>query len=185
MFTRTVAAVVLSAVTLVSAQGNSTSPFTLVNVGAVDLGTRVGWCDAQKNSCTKFCTSLAVNDCSETTLKYECTCMNGQSPDLTGFRDTLPWNICTRNFQDCIKAGENNQAAQTLCKSNIGDKCPTRPLSEATPIDTATTSSSAPSSTSGTPASTSRPATPGNAADSIKLANGAIAVAVAAWAYMA
>ena len=40
MFSQQVALVALSALTLVSAQTNSTSPFTLANPSSVDIGTR-------------------------------------------------------------------------------------------------------------------------------------------------
>ncbi|KXJ95930.1 hypothetical protein Micbo1qcDRAFT_158057 [Microdochium bolleyi] len=185
MFTRTVAAVVLSTVTLVSAQGNSTSPFTLANPGLVPLGDRVGWCNAQSNACGKFCISLGANSCDENTLQFNCSCTNGQSPDLTEYKDTLPWNICQFNFITCNKAGENNAAAQQACKQNIQSKCGTKAISDAKPIDASTTSSSAPSSTSGgSPAATTSTRPPGNAAAGLKIANGAAALAVAAVVYM-
>ncbi|KAH7034912.1 uncharacterized protein B0I36DRAFT_360373 [Microdochium trichocladiopsis] len=189
MFTRTAAAVALAAVGLVSAQTNSTANiFTLANPNSVELGDRVSWCVAQKNACGLFCQSLAANDCSETTLTYNCTCTNNESPDLTQYQNTLPWFICKENFAQCNAAGVGNAAVQQGCIKNIDDKCGTKNLTDASPIDATTT---APSSTSAPASSSTRPATSPtttpNAAmvlDMQQARNGAAAVAIAAMAYM-
>jgi len=187
MFTRAVAVVALAAATLVSAQ-NSTSVFTVANPGAIDLSTRVGWCTAQQNACAKFCQNLAQNSCSTDTLTYECSCTNNESPDLTQYADTLPYNICQYNFATCNSNGVGNAQVQAACVTNIQDKCGKKKLSDVTPIDAASQSSStsAPSST-GTASPSSTATNRPNAAAPLDVkhaVNGAMAIAVAAMAYM-
>jgi hypothetical protein len=61
----------------------------------------------------------------------------------------MPTFICQQIYQDCILAGQNNQAAQRVCTQNRDNNCGT--------IDptnfTATSSSSSSSATTATPTS--------------------------------
>ncbi|KAI1096063.1 hypothetical protein F5B19DRAFT_217276 [Rostrohypoxylon terebratum] len=90
MFTTNVAVAALSALTLVSAQANSNSTFT-IDPSTVDISDRVSWCQGQSDSCGTLCGSVLNNSCSTDTLDFSCECQGGNYPDMNKFENTMPW----------------------------------------------------------------------------------------------
>ncbi|KAI1659874.1 putative amidoligase enzyme-domain-containing protein [Daldinia decipiens] len=177
------AAVVLSALALVSAQANSNSTFK-IDPTEVDISDRVNWCQGQQDSCSTICGSVVQNGCSVDTLDFQCVCQGGNEPDMNEFMNTVPWFVCERLQSDCITQNENNAAGQKNCTSTFGDKCGTEDVDKHKgegSVSSTSSSSAAPSGTA-TPASSAAPSSSSEAAavpTHIQyLGNGAAAVAL-------
>ncbi|KAF3060958.1 putative pci domain-containing protein [Daldinia childiae] len=184
------AAVVLSALTLVSAQANSNSTFK-IDPTDVDISDRVNWCQGQQDSCGTICGSVVQNGCSVDTLDFQCVCQGGNEPDMNEFMNTVPWFVCERLQSNCITQNENNAAGQKNCTSTFGDKCGTEDVDKHKgegSVSTTSSSSAAPSGTA-TPAASSAPSSSSSEAAAVPtniqyLGNGAAAVALGMFAYM-
>ncbi|KAI1469958.1 uncharacterized protein F4812DRAFT_308195 [Daldinia caldariorum] len=188
--TRT-AAVVLSALALVSAQANSNSTFK-IDPTQVDISDRVAWCQGQQDSCGTLCGSVVQNICSTNTLDFQCVCQGNNEPDMNLYMNTVPWFVCERLQSDCITANENNAAGQKNCTSTYGDKCGKEDVSKHQgegSVSTTTTSSAATSGTATPAASSAAPRTSSSEAAAVPtniqyLGNSAAAVALGVFAYM-
>ncbi len=94
-------------------------------------------------------------------LTYSCTCTsNSSAPGLAYYQNSMDWFICEKVYDNCIQAGENDLAAQTLCKTNEKKNCghldPANFTSAAvTTSATSTPTGAAASSGTGAPSSTS------------------------------
>ncbi|KAI0889812.1 uncharacterized protein GGS22DRAFT_149202 [Annulohypoxylon maeteangense] len=189
MFTTSVAVAALSALSLVSAQANSNSTFT-INPTTVDISDRVAWCQGQTDSCGTICGTAINNACSTDTLDFTCQCQGGNYPDMNKFENAMPWFVCERLQSNCITQEENNAAGQKNCTTTFGDKCGTESVSaHAGEGATTSSSSSAAPSRSATAASSSAAASSTSHAAAVPtniqyLGNGAAAVAVGLFAYM-
>ncbi|KAI0842268.1 putative amidoligase enzyme-domain-containing protein [Hypoxylon sp. FL0890] len=174
MFTTSAALVALSAFTLVSAQANSNSTFT-IDPTTVDISDRVAWCQGETDSCSTLCGTAIDNSCSTDTLDFQCTCQGGNSPNMNLYENTMPWVryislasslvlifkyrslflplaqfVCERLQQNCIVQFENDAAGQKNCTSTYGDKCGTEQVEDhAGQGATGGTSSSSSASASG------------------------------------
>ncbi|KAI9663560.1 MAG: hypothetical protein M1831_002569 [Alyxoria varia] len=131
---------------LVSAQNSTTSGYRYsINPGTVEQGTRYGWCNAQRNSCREVCGGGALRArCDDGTLEYECECPNGQQPDLTQYRDTIPYFMCTEYKAQCV-AKTDNAYQQRQCNNT---PCGTREPSNASTGGSSSGSTSTPSPSS-------------------------------------
>ncbi|KAH8675530.1 hypothetical protein BX600DRAFT_507762 [Xylariales sp. PMI_506] len=182
MFTHRIAAVALSALTLVSAAGNFT-----IDPTSVDITTRASWCISEENTCSEVCGgSAGTNSCDDTELTYVCTCGDGTTPAMEDYKNSLPYLICEEAYSQCIDDTVGDAAAQQNCTTTIQDECGTKNASSAatttttTSASTATAASSSAASTSATSTSTA-----GAVPTAIQhLGNGAIAVAVGLAAFM-
>jgi len=186
MFVHSTAIMALSAITLVSAQANSASNWT-VDPQSVDPGTISTWCDGQQAACIALCVSVTRNDCDWNTLDFKCVCDNDESPDFNKYMDTMPFYVCKEDFDQCIAAHPNDQRGQDNCTTSINDKCPTGDYTKATKIGASetTSSSAAPtSSETAAPQSTQSTSTMPGGAMPTMIGNGAAAVAVGLFAYM-
>ncbi|KAI0135207.1 hypothetical protein F4814DRAFT_13359 [Daldinia grandis] len=185
------AAVVLSALALVSAQANSNSTFK-IDPNDVDISDRVDWCQGQQDSCGTICGSVIQNGCSVTTLDFQCVCQGGNEPDMNDFMNTVPWFVCERLQSNCITQNENNAAGQKNCTSTFGDKCGSEDVDKHKgegSVGTTSSSSVAPSGTAAPAASSAAPSSSSSEAAAVPtniqyLGNGAAAVALGMFAYM-
>ncbi|KAI1805905.1 hypothetical protein F4811DRAFT_513023 [Daldinia bambusicola] len=192
MISTRAAAVVLSALALVSAQANSNSTFK-IDPTDVDISDRVAWCQGQQDSCGTLCGSVVQNSCSTDSLDFQCVCQGNNEPDMNDYMNTMPWFVCERLQRNCIAANENNAAGQKNCTSTYGDKCGKEDVSkhqgEGSVGTTTTSSSAAPSGTATPAASSAAPSTSTSEAAAVPtniqyLGNGAAAVALGVFAYM-
>ncbi|KAI0381979.1 hypothetical protein F5Y04DRAFT_253704 [Hypomontagnella monticulosa] len=193
MFTARAAVVALSALSLVSAQANSNSTFT-IDPSTVDISDRVAWCQGQTDSCGTICGTATSNGCSVDTLDFQCVCQGGKSPDMNLYMNTMPWFVCEKLQSNCIVQTENNAAGQKNCTSTFGDKCGTEKVADHAgegASSTTTTSSSSSSSPTGSQTGASNSAAPSSTSEGGAvpthvqyLGNGAAAVALGLFAYM-
>ncbi|KAG5657148.1 hypothetical protein KAF25_001737 [Fusarium avenaceum] len=121
-------ALLAMAISAVSAQSVKTYKSSLdmtIDPNAVDIATRSDWCGAQINTCDTLCKDdTNSNDCSETDLKWECTCSSNSSvPGIQYYTQTMPTFICQQLFSQCITENTSSQQGQRDCKSNIEAKC--------------------------------------------------------------
>ncbi|PBP26952.1 PCI domain-containing protein [Diplocarpon rosae] len=155
----TVAVALLSSFTAAQTFNSTIDP------GNVPLTTKSQWCLSQKNVCGTLCSGeLNANDCEPASLTYNCTCQsNNSAPGLAYYTGTVPTFICEQVFQNCIAAGENDAAAQSVCTKNEVANCGHLDADNFTaPAPTSSSSSSSPTGTgaqnqaaTGTPATTS------------------------------
>ncbi|KHJ31596.1 putative pci domain-containing protein [Erysiphe necator] len=159
---------------------NNSIPF---NPATVSPTLRAQWCQGQTNTCGTLCSgNLKENDCDPDTLNYSCHCgANNSSPGLQYYKETMPTFICEMVFDNCIKAGENSQAAQALCTENEKRDC--GHLSPEDFVGVAPTSSSAPPSPTTTGGVATSSAASGAAVTNISPRNietGALAIGIIA-----
>lgn len=194
MFRASIAFAALTALSLVSAQAQSNSTFTLPNPSEVDLGLRATWCRSQNTACNNLCQRATSNDCDINTLDFNCVCSNGESPDFNPYRDTIPFFVCKRLFEDCIASNPDDARAQENCTTTYDDNCGTEDSADAAQIDAQTSTSSATSSATAPPETSSagsEEATTTSDSGAMPtnmpiqhIGNGIAAVAVGVFAYM-
>ncbi|KAH8159521.1 hypothetical protein CIB48_g8731 [Xylaria polymorpha] len=179
----------LSALTLVSAQANSNSTFT-IDPDLVDPLKRSTWCNGQQDSCNTLCGSPLVNNCDTKTLDFECECAGNGFPDMNKFENTIPWFVCEELQANCITANENNAAGQKNCTATFQDNCGTESVQDhkGEGVVSATTSASSsatpqPTATTEPETSTSSGAASAPTAYVHHIGNGAAAVALGLLAY--
>ncbi|KAI0910760.1 hypothetical protein F4823DRAFT_346154 [Ustulina deusta] len=189
MFADRVALLALSTLSLVSAQANSNSTFT-INPSEVTPLEQSNWCNAQQNSCNTLCGTVLRNDCDPSTLDFSCECVGGTYPDMNEFENTIPWFVCTKLQDDCTADNAGNAAGQKNCTATFGDKCGTENVSDHQGEGAATTTTS--SSASATPHSTTTAAPSSSTSEGAAtiptahiqhLGNGAAAIALGLLAY--
>ncbi|OAX78372.1 hypothetical protein ACJ72_07324 [Emergomyces africanus] len=89
------------------------------NPASVSQEQKLAWCDAQMASCPILCKSFAsVNICNANDLTFTCTCGDGSTPDLTKYKSTIPFFICTETYAQCIESHPNDLSGQRECKAN-------------------------------------------------------------------
>ncbi|KLJ09451.1 hypothetical protein EMPG_15128 [Blastomyces silverae] len=87
------------------------------NPDSISKEQKLAWCDAQTAACPSVCKSFAsVNRCSASDLTYTCTCGDGSTPDLTKYKSTIPFFICTETFAQCIESHPDDLTGQRACK---------------------------------------------------------------------
>ncbi|KAI0404893.1 hypothetical protein F4802DRAFT_565827 [Xylaria palmicola] len=189
MFADPVALLALSALTLVSAQANSNSTFT-IDPDSVDALMQSNWCRTQQDSCNTLCGSVIRNDCTPKTLDFLCECAGNSFPDMNKYENTIPWFVCEKLQADCITANENNAAGQKNCTSTYQDNCGSLNVQDhqgegaASPTTSSSTSVAPQTSTSTVPeTSTSSGAAAVPTAHVHHIGNGAAAVALGLLAY--
>ncbi|KAH7257271.1 hypothetical protein BKA59DRAFT_508170 [Fusarium tricinctum] len=121
-------ALLAMAISAVSAQSVKTYKSSLdmtIDPNTVDIATRSDWCGAQQNTCDTLCQDdTDSNNCSETDLKWECTCSSNSSvPGIQYYTQTMPTFICQQLFSQCITENTSSQQGQRDCKSKIDAKC--------------------------------------------------------------
>ncbi|RYO90941.1 hypothetical protein DL764_008351 [Monosporascus ibericus] len=194
MFRASIAFAALTALSLVSAQAQSNSTFTLPNPSEVDPGLRANWCRSQRTACDNLCQQVTANDCDIETLDFSCVCSNGESPDFNEYRDTIPFFVCNQLFEDCIEDNPDDARAQANCTTTYDDNCGTEDSADAAQID-AQTSTSSPTSSATAPPETSSTGSAEATTTSDSgamptnmpiqhIGNGVAAVAVGVFAYM-
>ncbi|PGH00546.1 hypothetical protein GX51_05761 [Blastomyces parvus] len=88
------------------------------NPGSISNELKLSWCDAQTAACPSVCKSFAsVNKCSVSDLTYTCTCGDGTTPDLTKYKSTIPYFICTESYAQCIQSHPDDLTGQRACKA--------------------------------------------------------------------
>ncbi|KAF7868620.1 hypothetical protein EAF04_005151 [Stromatinia cepivora] len=163
----------LSIVALVAAQSSSNAT---IDPNTIDPSTRAQWCTAQINTCGTLCNG-AINDnsCDTNTLNFSCTCTsNSSAPGLQYYTQTLPTYICEQIYANCIAAGENDAAAQRLCKDNEVSNCGHLNPDDYTPAAASSSSSSATATATSTSTSTSTATTASASAATSKAAASAL-----------
>ncbi|KAK6064510.1 hypothetical protein SCUP234_12977 [Seiridium cupressi] len=187
MFSHKVVAVALSALTVVSAAGNSTFS---IDPNSVTLSQRAAWCTSEINVCGQIC-DYTANDCDPATLDYTCTCSSGSSPDMNEYQDSLPFYICTQAFDNCISANVGSQTGQANCTTTIKDQCGTKLASDSSSSSSTTSAASSSGTATGTATAASSSGTATSSSSKAgamptgvqHLGNGAVAVAVGLLAY--
>ena len=114
----------LTIVALVAADGaNNTS--NSIDPNTVLASTRSQWCSGEINTCGTLCAGdYDANTCNPDTLTYNCICSsNGSAPGLQYYTQSMPTYICEQVFANCIAAGENDAAAQKVCRENEAKNC--------------------------------------------------------------
>ncbi|ATZ54808.1 hypothetical protein BCIN_11g01400 [Botrytis cinerea B05.10] len=158
----------LSIVALVAAQSSNDT----IDPNSVDAVMRSQWCTAEINTCGTLCSgAIDANTCDTSSLNYTCTCSsNGSTPGLQYYKQTMPTYICETIYANCIAAGENDAAAQKLCKEteakNCGQLDPDKFTAPATTSASSTASATATSTSAASATSASASAATSSAAAS-------------------
>jgi len=140
--------------------------FALVGAQSIDpnsvpLSIRDSWCVNQKTSCPLLClqqsnsASTTSNSCDPKSLDWSCVCVNGLSPNVSMYSQTVPYYECTEFNNQCVTAcGQSNNACASNCRQNhpCGAQNPERVNSST--IATKTASKSGSSATGGAAATT-------------------------------
>lgn len=149
---RTAAAFVALAVATAHAQTNNNYTFTseldmVIDPNTVPQTQRAIWCQGQTNTCGLLCNNNAdSNTCSETDLKWKCTCASNSSmPGIQYYKQTMPFYICAELFSQCITANIGDSRGQDVCSKNINALCakhdpPKAPVSDSGSGDSSTSS---------------------------------------------
>ncbi|ROT41580.1 hypothetical protein SODALDRAFT_331329 [Sodiomyces alkalinus F11] len=151
----TVALALVAASSLVSAQRKVYTNEDLASVDAIDIGTRNAWCQGQRNVCTRLCDNAVTNDCSTSTLDYDCQCSNGTAPGLEYYRSSMPSFICNAVFEECIIANVGNARGQQQCEDDRDAACDPDELLDAFTENTSTAAEAPAATTSPTASATS------------------------------
>ncbi|KAK2768753.1 hypothetical protein FQN54_000609 [Arachnomyces sp. PD_36] len=122
----------------IAAQYQAPSGF---NPGLVNPDELITWCIGQQNACPQVCGGdFSKNECSTETFTFTCECGDGTTPDMTEYKDTLPYYICEATFAQCIEANASDADAQETCKENRD--CGSKDASKAeTPSETTSSAS--------------------------------------------
>ncbi|KKZ64733.1 hypothetical protein EMCG_09367 [[Emmonsia] crescens] len=147
------------------------------NPDSVSKEQKLAWCDAQSAACPSVCKSFAsVNRCNVNDLTYTCTCGDGTTPDLTKFKNTIPFFICTETYAQCIENHPDDLTGQRLCKENqvkcMGTLDPFKsPEKEAVPTMSRKEQATSSKPTGGKPTTTDSPdaAIPSNPASTLRV----------------
>ncbi|KAF2405432.1 hypothetical protein EJ06DRAFT_502645 [Trichodelitschia bisporula] len=100
-----------------TAQSNFTSCCN-IEPNSVDGPTRASWCRAQTNTCPEVCNGQTKeNTCDSTKLTFTCTCLTGNTPNISDYAQTLPSLECDNWVAQCTAAHPNDLAGQTFCQS--------------------------------------------------------------------
>jgi len=126
-----------------------------IDPNSVSLSIRTGWCTSQTQSCPLLCLQLPgvttenteANDCSPTTLAYDCVCDNGQSPNASEYSQTMPYFICTEYGTQCVANCGSDTACQSACRDD-------HPCGAQNPVRVNTTTSATMASTTSTSTNT-------------------------------
>ncbi|KAJ5458239.1 hypothetical protein N7475_009627 [Penicillium sp. IBT 31633x] len=137
--------VFLSALATAVMGANSTEPYTFpegFNIGLVDSAERSSWCSAQRNTCPDICQKgTKLNSCDPTTLKFTCLCSDDSTPDVSPYKQTVPFYVCEAAYGQCINSHPNDAEGQRACKKNAD--CGSKNASaESTTSSTTTTTAS-------------------------------------------
>ncbi|KFZ13232.1 hypothetical protein V501_03801 [Pseudogymnoascus sp. VKM F-4519 (FW-2642)] len=88
----------------------------------VPITTRDVWCNDQRSTCPLLCTQFpggslttAANECDAGTLTFDCTCVNGLSPNMTEYSLTIPFHICIEWGQQCVAECGGVSTCQAAC----------------------------------------------------------------------
>lgn len=176
MRTVNTAALALSAVALVAAQGNVYTVENITRLGDIDDGRKNSWCIDQRRVCPKLCGSeelTETNQCDSTSLEYDCTCTNGTAPGLAYYLLTLSTNLCLEAYSQCIDDNPGDQRGQDECLEIREQDCDTKTLidpfkvtSSESPSQSATSSSGpSPTNSANDASQTSEEAEPSASAD--------------------
>ncbi|EXV02561.1 hypothetical protein X797_003682 [Metarhizium robertsii] len=153
------------------------------------------WCQGQTNTCRVLCNAdAAVNECTESDLKWKCTCnSNSSTPGIQYYRQTMPFYICQEVFKKCISQNAGNAQGQDTCNNNIQPLCatidpPKSPVKDSGSdgsSSTATTGASQPSKTSGGSTQVTSTSSKGLAGPTLApVGNGAFVAAMGLMAYL-
>ncbi|KXG47607.1 uncharacterized protein PGRI_014770 [Penicillium griseofulvum] len=136
--------IILSALATAVMGANSTdSAYTLpagFNPGLVESSERSTWCFAQRNTCPQICEKgTKLNSCDASTLQFTCVCSDGSIPDVSPYKETVPFYVCQAAFGQCIASHPNDAEGQRACKKAA--VCGTKNASEITTTASSTMSS--------------------------------------------
>ncbi|KAF1824300.1 uncharacterized protein K489DRAFT_335577 [Dissoconium aciculare CBS 342.82] len=153
----------------------------------LDVGYKRKICLAQTQQCPQICGGLATkNTCDDSTLAWNCSCSNGNQPNISDYEQTVPGQICRTWFINCIAAHPDDADGQSGCKAL---QCGTKLVRSSSVTTTASSSTNSPTTTGGsntangaaatTPAGTATTSTRPNAAATLAAAQnyGHIAIA--------
>ncbi|TEY64471.1 hypothetical protein BOTCAL_0147g00120 [Botryotinia calthae] len=117
----------LVAQSVIVVRGTSLTCQTQIDPSSVSAATRYQWCASQINTCGTLCGGVTdENTCDITSLCYECTCTSdSSSPALQLYISTIPFFVCEQRYMNCILVGEDDPAAQKICKATEEGNCGT------------------------------------------------------------
>jgi len=91
------------------------------NATSVPLNTRTAWCRSQIQTCPEICLSAGTNvdssenACDFNTIAYTCSCLNGFTPDMARYTNTIPYFVCQQVTSQCVAAHPNDVSGQKTC----------------------------------------------------------------------
>ncbi|OBT73300.1 hypothetical protein VF21_08458 [Pseudogymnoascus sp. 05NY08] len=166
MLTTSIVAVALvasSAIAQSTSTGSTALNFTYIDVANVNPQEAASWCIGERTGCQTLCDGNApTNDCDAQKLTYKCLCVDGSTPDLAKYKNTLPDFVCEANFAGCIKAHPNDAVGQGNCKTEIQDTCGTLNITD---YKKGSGSGSSSGSSTGSASQTSSPSSTGGASE--------------------
>ncbi|KAJ5782793.1 hypothetical protein N7457_004567 [Penicillium paradoxum] len=127
-----------------SVMGANSTAYTLpadFNLALVEAGERSAWCSAQRNTCPDICQKgTKLNSCDPNTLIFSCVCSDDSTPDVSPYKQTVPFYVCQANFGQCINSHPNDAEGQRACKKSA--VCGSKNASAETTTSSTTTSAS-------------------------------------------
>ncbi|CAG8144617.1 unnamed protein product [Penicillium salamii] len=95
-----------------------------LDLSSVPLATREAWCNSQTSACPLLCLQISgasgsptSNNCSATTLDYDCLCSNGVTPNATEYSQTIPYYTCTEANNQCVAKCNGDSNCQYDCRT--------------------------------------------------------------------
>ncbi|OAQ72856.1 PCI domain-containing protein [Pochonia chlamydosporia 170] len=163
-----------------------------IDPNTVPQTERATWCQGQTNTCRLLCNAdAAVNSCSESTLKWNCTCSsNSSTPGIQYYKQTMPFYICQALFSQCITTNAGNAQGQDVCNNNIKPLCakndpPKSPIGDSSGGSSSTTDASKPTQTGGSNTQVTTTSSKGLAGPTMApVGNGVFVAAMGLMAYM-
>ncbi|KAJ5683118.1 hypothetical protein N7462_006283 [Penicillium macrosclerotiorum] len=112
--------IILLSTLVASALGGNSSTYNFpsgFNIGLVKPDQLNSWCEGQRNVCPSICKgSTKQNTCDPNTLKFDCICSDGTTPDVSPFIQTVPFYVCEATYGQCIDSHPNDAQGQRACK---------------------------------------------------------------------
>jgi hypothetical protein len=138
-----------SAATLAVAQSQTQYQ---INPDDVDSNLRQFWCDQQLSTCPLICqdqengADAVVNDCDPDNFYFQCTCDNGEEPNLDEYSQTMPYFLCTEWVSNCAAGCGSDNSCVSSCTQD--HPCGAQNPTTANTTTSATTSAATTTSTS-------------------------------------
>lgn len=116
MLSRSILLVAAALFGFVAAQGETNTEFTIDTGRLEEPDAPLQWCAAQRQNCPNICGGPAnPNECFADTLTYTCTCVNGNTPNISDYVNTLESLVCQEYKRQCIADSSSDLVEQDKC----------------------------------------------------------------------